>query len=749
MLILSAAHEGSQVAASSTQYQTLFEDDFSHGLGKWTSVQGNWGIKDGELLGASGSDAAMIVAGDRAWTDYVLSVHMRSLDNKTLVALVRWQDPQNYYRIVLGHDHIEIWARRSGIERLTYREASWGYSIPLKDWQEVKVKVFGEVPTIVAYALDLPEITVKDLSGQPLASGMIGLSVEAKSSSAVDNVKLETLHPDVSGPYSLLLLLVEYPNVKHTTSPDQMYENVFPTLNQYFTEVSYNQTWVIGHVTHEWKMLQKPSTYYDISTVTSPGWQKDRMVEFLKDAITAWDAEIDYRQYDYVFVAGAGETVWGFAYVNYPIVKTNDGITIFSASGENERYDWKTYAHELGHIFGLPDLYSYEIAFKGPEDWREAAIYVGPWDLMSRSDDRPQIGAWGKIKLGWIPPQRVVELLPGQQVPVLLSPLENSGSPIQAVIVYLNATTYFVIENRQPIGFDKVLPDKGVLVSYIDEGKYWRGNGPEVVQNANPESGPRWQLPHPTFDIGPGKTSQFTNQTCDVAVALLEKPDDSYMIAVGKPSTMEAAKSGYSLLTEASAAIQRASDDIRLEGLDESKNILEQAKRVFSSGNYLRAYELAGQSKARAEAATIPQSYLEAKDLLKEAESMLAEAKGSNYQSQEAKSLLAQAEEHYENAKQAFATMTLSSFDETVNDAKESIRLLNEAKQAEQQYQFQQTEIIVLVAIVAIVVVAVLYFLRKRRPKSGSPQQYSPQHVSPPDTSSIVGKANKGVGGEP
>jgi len=719
VLILSAAHGSliSQVAASSSQYQTLLEDDFSHGLGKWTSVQGNWAIKDGELLGTSGSDAAMIVAGDRAWTDYVLSVSMRSLDDKTLVVLVRWQDAQNYYRIVLDNDRVEIWAKRSGVERLIYREASWGYSIPLKDWQEVKVKVFGEVPTIVAYVFNLPEITVKDLSDQPLVSGMIGLGVEAKSSSAVDDVKVETLHPDVSGPYSLLLLLVEYPDVKHTTSPDQIYESVFPTLNQYFTEVSYNQTWVVGHVTNEWKMLEKPSTYYDISSVTSPGWQKDRPLQFLKDAIAAWDEEIDYRQYDYVFVAGAGETVWGFAYMNYPIVKTNDGITIFSASGENERYDWNVYAHELGHIFGLPDLYSYEIAFKGPEDYREAAIYVGPWDLMSRSNDRPQIGAWGKIKLGWIPPQRVVELLPGQQVAVLLDPLEDSGAPIQAVIAYIDATTYFIIENRQPLGFDKVLPDKGVLVSYVDEGKYWRGNGPVVVQDANPGSGPRWQLPHPTFDIGPGKSSQFTNQTYDVGVALLDKSDASYMIAVGKQSMMDVAESSYSLLNEASAAIQKASDDTRLEGLDESKSLLEEAKREFSGGNYLRAHELAGQSKARAEAAKVPQSYLEGKDLLKEAESMLAEAKASNYQSQQAKGILAQAEERYENAKQAFATKTLSSFDEAVNDAKESIRLLNEAKQAEQEYQYQQTVIIVLVAIVAVVVVAIMYFLRKRRPK--------------------------------
>jgi hypothetical protein len=45
---------------------------------------------------------------------------------------------------------------------------------------------------------------------------------------------------------------------------------------------------------------------------------------------------------------------------------------------------------------------------------------------MSRSDDRPQIGAWGKIKLGWIPPGRILELLPGQQGAIAtIDPLET------------------------------------------------------------------------------------------------------------------------------------------------------------------------------------------------------------------------------------------------------------------------------------------------------------------------------------
>jgi hypothetical protein len=54
-------------------------------------------------------------------------------------------------------------------------------------------------------------------------------------------------------------------------------------------------------------MLPQPATYYDIPTVTSSGWGKGRDVEIIKDAISVWDTEVDFRRYDYVFIATAGD----------------------------------------------------------------------------------------------------------------------------------------------------------------------------------------------------------------------------------------------------------------------------------------------------------------------------------------------------------------------------------------------------------------------------------------------------------
>ena len=285
--------------------------------------------------------------------------------------------------------------------------------------------------------------------------------------------------------------------------------------------------------------------------------------------------------------------MWGYTYFGWDIVKTNEGITITAATAQSENEAWDVYAHEFSHLsLGLPDLYSCAIAFKGPPDWRQAAVYAGPWDLMSRSSIRPQIGAWGKIHVGWIPQENVRELYSNQQAAVTVNPLENSTSGTQAVAIYLTPTTYFVIENREQIGFDGVLPDKGILISYIDEGKYWRCNGPVVIQDANPNSGPRWQLLQPTFDIGPQAKSQYTNQTFNLAVELLDRfPNGSYVIAVGKPDAMDMAKVAYMGLNQSNSAIVNASITGRTQGLDNARIILGQAWLDFSNGDFQMARE--------------------------------------------------------------------------------------------------------------------------------------------------------------
>lgn len=122
------------------------------------------------------------------------------------------------------------------------------------------------------------------------------------------------------------------------------------------------------------------------------------------------------------------------------------------------------FAHELGHGFGLPDLYS-----------QSGHAGAGRWDLMGTgawgcsTTFEPQkpcpMGAWSKAALGWVD----VQVIPFGTDPgrVALDPVETSRRVI-AIPSGDGSSEYYLIENRQRIGFDANLPAPGLLVWQID-----------------------------------------------------------------------------------------------------------------------------------------------------------------------------------------------------------------------------------------------------------------------------------------
>ena len=645
-----------QQAAATGLSGLPFEDDFSSGLSKWTSVQGPWKVEGGMLKCDPSAASSLICTGDATWGNYTCSAKIRSVNNASIGFVLRYGDLGNYYVVRVFRNRTEVWATNAGVQRLVHRYQrveTYGVEgeVDLASWHDITVSVSGAVPMITVYIDGWQESSVKDLAGPQLSHGKVGFYTGGDSLLEVDSVKVEAAGPKVAGGFSVLILLVEFPDVRHVSEPQRIYNDVFMTLNRYFTEVSYNLTWVAGQVVSHWKMLQKPSTYYDIADVTGSGWQKDTPIEFLRDAIELWDDEVDYSKYDCIFVAAANQSVWGFTIVGADIAHTNDGVNITRCVGLREASPWTTYAHEFGHIMGLPDLYSFQIAFSGPSDYREAAVYVGPWDLMSRSDERPQIGAWGKIKLGWVSEARVRECTAGQQLLTVLRPLEQSpsiqdASPFtQAIIVWTSDTTYFVVENRQLTGFDAVLPEGGVLVSYVDEDRFSFGNGVEVVQDSHPQIGPRWRLPHPVFDIGSGEVDQLVNVTYNVAIVVLDKQNDSYIIAVCNPSSISTARSAY-------AAFQQAEEQVAI-------------------------------------------------------------AEGRNYNTSRARDLVSSAELRLEEAHEALGNVGSNIFEQAITKSNECMELLSEAQSPEGSNQVPWVPIMVIACVVGILALAVLPSVRR------------------------------------
>ena len=133
------------------------------------------------------------------------------------------------------------------------------------------------------------------------------------------------------------------------------------------------------------------------------------------------------------------------------------------------------FAHELGHGFGLPDLYAVGATHGGVGRW--GLMGTGPWGCDGQGAEMPcHMTAWIKDVLGWT---NVTTLAPDADLGVLvLDPVETSGDVIR-IDAGDGSGDYFLLENRQRLGFDTSLPAPGLFVWQIDTETVngaWAGN---------------------------------------------------------------------------------------------------------------------------------------------------------------------------------------------------------------------------------------------------------------------------------
>ncbi len=127
--------------------------------------------------------------------------------------------------------------------------------------------------------------------------------------------------------------------------------------------------------------------------------------------------------------------------------------------------------HELGHAFGLPDLYDtrqFGAAHDGAGSWELMAS--GTWGCSGTAPQSPcHMGAWSKAMLGWV----TVDTLPADtDLGTLTLPPVETGGLIYRVDAGDGSGEYFLLENRQSdVGavYDQLLPAEGLLIWQIDQ----------------------------------------------------------------------------------------------------------------------------------------------------------------------------------------------------------------------------------------------------------------------------------------
>ena len=296
----------------------------------------------------------------------------------------------------------------------------------------------------------------------------------------------------VIGSRNALVLLVDFED-KEKITPAQHYQELLFSLGtvengsmrEYYREVSWNQLDINGVVSGWFRADQEYSNYVDEghTNTNTQKWKMPKAQKLVKEVVdkaiqshnlgklSNFDSNGNGKLDNLIIIhsghgaerTGDMSNIWPHHdKLKKPIHLSNDLIIDrYVLMHEIPSYDLGGFCHEMAHSLGLPDLYQPDFS----------CMVVGRWCLMgigcSNNDGRTpaHLSAWCKVRMGWVKPEKITEYNI-HDLPVVNDPnkkiykFDVNGS---------NGREYFLVENRQQIGFDRFIPGNGLLIWHVDE----------------------------------------------------------------------------------------------------------------------------------------------------------------------------------------------------------------------------------------------------------------------------------------
>jgi len=124
-----------------------------------------------------------------------------------------------------------------------------------------------------------------------------------------------------------------------------------------------------------------------------------------------------------------------------------------------------------------------------------------------------------------------------------LSPLAQKGEKL-VVKIPLSDGQYYLLENRQPVGYDRVLPDFGLLVLKVNpEAK--EGHGTAQIMKASPKA---HHFSQATYRLDQGNRNTFIDRGNQLTIIPLWKEGENLGVLVTTPARgAEALKAASSI----------------------------------------------------------------------------------------------------------------------------------------------------------------------------------------------------------
>jgi len=292
----------------------------------------------------------------------------------------------------------------------------------------------------------------------------------------------------LTGTQKVLVLTVQFTDLSHSTTGTV--EETVSDLSKYWQDVSYGKISLAATFSAKWYTLTQTHAYYGANPETS-----SRKIELIQDAVSVASGDFSFGDFSFLTIVHAGDSeghsmkaadIWSAGTIGRGTVTTSQGSFLLGVSIVAERDPVGAYAHELGHNFGLPDLWDYKIASSSCP-WCDT--FVGEWDLMahgcwSGNGTTPaRLTSWSLMKLGWLDDSAVTVVKAGDKSQQQLRPLASATPSV--VKVTITESTYYLVEAREKTGWDRNLPDEGLLIFYVDDRK---GSGEGPVRYKGPSN---------------------------------------------------------------------------------------------------------------------------------------------------------------------------------------------------------------------------------------------------------------------
>lgn len=300
--------------------------------------------------------------------------------------------------------------------------------------------------------------------------------------------------PPHTGTAQLLFLLSRYNGNSQRNSASAVEEKMFgtnngltsPSLSNLYNQMSYGALSIAG------ECFPKSGAYvsYTDATVDLGAYMQDVLTAYLNDggSFTNFDGNNDGFVDGLVFIL-PGEVRSFVTHFYWDELEQYFGKKIISVCflGESDlNPECNTMAHEMGHIYYLPDYYDYgsDIHPPNPGPDGDEGMGDGYWELMcagNYTNPPMPLSPFNKWILGWLQPTVITQ----DQAGLVLHPASDIDRPDQVYLLWRDGAytedvdaEYFMLENRWvdavcTDGSDGEVPQwkpgQGLLIWHVDE----------------------------------------------------------------------------------------------------------------------------------------------------------------------------------------------------------------------------------------------------------------------------------------